>query len=93
MSQIQEVRLQNFRCFHAKQSVRLTPLTFLIGDNSTGKTSFLAAMKVITDVDFVPQSVRHSNVDFRVPYDLGAFSDVVHRPSGQEDNKAPKGAI
>ena len=58
----------------------MTPLTFLIGENSTGKTSFLAAVKTISDIDDLPP-----NVDFRTPYDLGAFSDVVHHPKQPQD--------
>ena len=80
MSQIQDIWLENFRCFRTEQTVRLTPLTFLIGENSTGKTSFLAAVKTISDIGGIPPSV-----DFRIPYDLGAFSDVVHHPKQAQD--------
>ena len=86
MSSVQEIRLSNFRCFRAEQSVRMTPLTFLVGENSTGKTSFLAAMSVISDfIENRRISVFSSHVDFRYPYDLGAFSDMVHHPSEQDD--------
>ena len=83
MSQIQDIWLENFRCFRTKQTVRIAPLTFLIGENSTGKTSFLAAVKAISDLDDLPPSV-----DFRIPYDLGAFSDVVHHPKQAQDKAA-----
>ena len=86
MPSVQEIRLSNFRCFRAEQSVRMTPLTFLVGENSTGKTSFLAAMSVISDfIENRRISVFSSHVDFRYPYDLGAFSDMVHHPSEQDD--------
>ena len=32
--------MENFRCFRERQDVRLAPLTLLVGENSTGKTSF-----------------------------------------------------
>ena len=36
------ITLQNFRCFRERQTARLAPLTLLVGNNGTGKTSFLA---------------------------------------------------
>ncbi len=80
MSKIHEMRLSNFRCFRGDQSVRMAPLTFLIGDNSTGKTSFLAAINAIHD--FFNLSYE---VDFRAPYNLGAFSEIVHNPNASKN--------
>ena len=68
-----EVFLNNFRCFHEQCSVCLTPLTLLVGDNSTGKTSFLAALRLLWDIAY-----RKVEPNFRqFPYDLGLFSDIV----------------
>ena len=36
------ITVRNYRCFGEKQTARLAPLTLLVGENSTGKTSFLA---------------------------------------------------
>ena len=67
--------LENFRCFGARQVARLAPLTLLVGENSTGKTSFLAlvsAMLVVTGWRSVP--------DFNSSlYPLGSFSDIIHK--------------
>lgn len=72
-----EITLKNYRCFGEEQTARLTPLTLLVGANSTGKTSFLAIIRALADVAFgeiVP--------DFRQdPYDLGSFQDIVHNPT------------
>ena len=71
---IEKIRLRDFRCFHAEQVVPLTPLTLLVGENSTGKTSFLAAVKAIWETAF-----RTLQPSFREePYDLGSFSEIVH---------------
>ena len=35
-----EIRLRDYRCFREEQTARLAPLTLLVGENSTGKTSF-----------------------------------------------------
>ena len=52
----------------------MAPLTLLVGENSTGKTSFLAMVRALRQVAF------ESRVpDFREPpYDLGTFSDIAH---------------
>ena len=74
-----EITLKNYRCFGEEQTARLAPLTLLVGANSTGKTSFLAIIRVLADVAFgnlVP--------NFREePYDLGAFQDVVYNTGTQ----------
>lgn len=74
--QLQEIKLKEFRCFSAEQAARLAPLTLLVGDNSTGKTSFLAAVRAICDIAF-----RQREPDFREPpFDLGTFPQIVHDP-------------
>lgn len=81
--QFQEIRLRDFRCFHEEQTARMAPLTLLVGDNSTGKTSFLAAARAVWDVAF-----RQTEPDFRErPYDLGAFPEIVHN-QGDKGNRA-----
>ena len=73
-----EVTLANFRCFHRQQSARLAPLTLVVGDNSTGKTSFLALIRALWDVAFLERAP-----DFKgAPYDLGSFDEIVHNESG-----------
>ena len=73
IDQFSEVRLRNFRCFGSRQTARLRPLTLLVGDNSTGKTSFLAAVRAIWDAVH-----QQTEPDFRAaPYDLGAFQEIV----------------
>lgn len=71
--QFDEIRLRSFRCFRKQQTARMAPLTLLIGDNSTGKTSFLAAVRAIWETAY-----SQTEPDFRAPpYDLGAFSEIV----------------
>ena len=74
------ITLENYRCFREKQSARLAPLTLLVGNNSTGKTSFLALIRTLWDVAYPPQRIP----DFREePYDLGTFRNIAHNRSGQ----------
>ena len=80
--QFREIRLRDFRCFHERHTARLAPLTLLVGENSTGKTSFLAAVQAIWDA-------AHGSgaPDFRrTPFDLGAFPEIVHRRGGRANS-------
>ena len=68
------VTLKNYRCFREEQTARLAPLTLLVGENSTGKTSFLAILRALWDVAFADRVP-----DFREePYDLGSFEDIAY---------------
>ena len=74
---MERITLQNYRCFGDEQSARLVPLTLLVGPNSTGKTSFLAALRALWDV-----AHREVAPDFReTPYDLGSFAEIAHQRS------------
>ena len=74
---MESVTLENFRCFREKQTVKLAPLTLLVGENSTGKTSFLALVHVLALL--VSGKGWAAVPDFkRPPFDLGAFDDIVH---------------
>ena len=68
------ITLKNFRCFRDEQTARLAPLTLLVGENSTGKTSFMAMIRALWDIAYglrIP--------DFKEePYDLGSFYEIAH---------------
>ncbi len=73
------VTLKNFRCFSEEQTARLAPLTLLVGENSTGKTSFLALLRALWRV-----AAEYIVPDFREdPYDLGTFRDIAHHRGGR----------
>ena len=68
------VQLHNYRCFRQEQTARLGRLTLLVGENSTGKTSFLAILRALWNV-----VSRESIPNFREPpYDLGRFREIAH---------------
>ena len=69
-----KITLNNYRCFHEEQTVRLAPLTLLVGENSTGKTSFMAMIRALWDFAY-----RWRIPDFKEePYDLGSFDEIAH---------------
>ena len=74
-----EITLKNYRCFRDEQRARLAPLTLLVGENSTGKTSFLAMVRVLS---FLAYGLRFT--DFKLdPYDLGSFDEIAHHRGGR----------
>lgn len=78
------ITVRNFRCFGDEQSARIAPITLLVGDNSTGKTSMLGLIRALWDAvyaDRVP--------DFREPpFDFGSFDEIVHYNG--DDNRRPE---
>lgn len=74
-----EITIRNFRCFSEKQTARLAPLTLLVGENSTGKTSFMSMIRALWDIAY-----RHEVPDFKEPpYDLGSFNEITHNKRGK----------
>ena len=74
-----QITLKNFRCFREKQTARLAPLTLLVGENSAGKTSFMAMIRALWDV-FYESRVP----DFKEePYDMGSFDEIAHHRGGR----------
>ena len=72
---MRSITLRNYRCFGEEhQTARLAPLTLLVGENSSGKTSLMAMVRALWNVvydDLVP--------DFKqAPYDLGSFEEIAH---------------
>lgn len=73
------ITLENYRCFRGKQTARLAPLTLLVGENSSGKTAFMAMIRALRNAAFA-----NKTPDFREPpYDLGSFGEVVYNDSRQ----------
>ena len=71
--------LRNFRCFSDPGTVPLRPLTLLIGENSTGKTSFLAAVCLASNI-----SDSGWRIDFNEPpFQLGSFNEIAHYRGGR----------
>ena len=75
--QFTSLSLSNFRGFKNAPDIPLAPLTFLVGPNSSGKSSIFDALLLIA------QSLTHTIGDFFVPnwigplVDLGSYTDAV----------------
>ena len=80
-----KLNIKNVRCFAEEQQFDIRPLTFLVGENSTGKTTVMACFSVIMDC----VSGRLNPADFnREPYLMGSFQDIATKES--EDPKKNK---
>ena len=75
------ITVENFRCFKNRQTARLAPLTILVGENSTGKSSFMAMIGILWH-SVILEEFKPSFKNY--PFDLGTFSDVIHGNKGQE---------
>lgn len=74
-----DLALRDFRGFHNQGFVRVRPITLLIGENSAGKSSFLAGMKFI--LDFISGRKEPSfNGD---PFQLGTYDQIAHFRGGR----------
>ena len=75
-SERREVRvvIRNVRSFIGTHSIRLAPLTILVGENSSGKSTFLATLSSILSRGF-PLRPAFS----KRPFELGGFSTIVTR--------------
>ena len=79
-----EIRLKNYRCFKSEQRARIAPLTILVGENSAGKSSFLAMIRALWNL-YHNHRVPNFNEE---PFDFGTFDNIVF--SGYEDKKFSK---
>ncbi len=74
---IKNFKLSNVRCFEHSNEFQLRPLTFLMGSNSTGKSTVLGCIQALADFLSFSEK-RMTKLDFNVPpYDMGAFGDIV----------------
>ena len=73
-----KVQLTDFRCFADAPPVEVLPVTFLVGENSAGKTTFLASVRLLLE-SFIRSPQNPFN---REPYYLGGFDQLAHYRGG-----------
>ncbi len=71
-----ELIIDNVRCFYGNQRIPLAPLTILVGENSSGKSTILACARAATSL-YTPDSVGLNTP----PFSFGSFSSVVSTPA------------
>ena len=76
---ITQFTMEEVRCFSERQTLEIRPLTFLVGENSTGKTTALACFHVLANY------FRGEAIDFNShPYSMGTFKDIVRNSRKKE---------
>ena len=69
---IPQFEIEEVRCFADRQRFEIRPLTFLIGENSTGKTTTLACFQILADY------LKRGDANFNsFPYSMGIFREIV----------------
>lgn len=71
--------LGNIRSFAGEHEITVKPLTILVGENSSGKSTFLAALSTVSNSHSFP-SVAGLNTP---PYDLGGFETIATYKGGK----------
>jgi len=74
-----QIGLKDFRAFGDTGLIHVRPLTFLVGENSSGKTSLLAALNYVWRFQERLQTASFN----RAPFDLGTFDEIVHSVRGR----------
>ena len=78
---IKEFIVKDLRCFEGEQRFNIRPITFLMGENSTGKSTVLGCFQALADIVCYGISGGYSptgTVDFNCePYKMGTFRDIV----------------
>jgi len=71
---IKELLVENVRCFHGCHTIEIRPLTLLVGENSTGKTSLLAALASFAGSGELKFPYTPN---FNIPpFQMGRFEDI-----------------
>lgn len=74
-----EIMLENVRTFTERQQVPIRPLTILTGENSSGKSTFLAVLSAILDFESFPFAPGFN----KSPYNLGRFDTIATYKGGK----------
>lgn len=67
-----ELIVENIRCFAERQTIPVKPLTLLVGENSAGKSTFLAALSAVSERFGFPLRPQFNTA----PYNLGNFDTI-----------------
>jgi hypothetical protein len=72
--------IEGVRCFHSRQSVPLRPITLLVGENSSGKSTFLALTRMAWDI-----CQGEARIEFnQEPFLLGGYDQVASVIGGRK---------
>ncbi|NPV22382.1 AAA family ATPase [Bradyrhizobium aeschynomenes] len=74
-----KISVADFRCFHEATDIDVRPINILVGENSAGKSSYLAAVRFL--LDLLKDDTKASfNKD---PFYLGSYDQIAHFRGGR----------
>ena len=83
----EEFIIGNVRCFAEEQRVPIRPITLLVGENSTGKTTFLGGYRVLSEMLSATEPMPdnyYSTAFNQLPFSMGKYCDIARRPNAGE---------
>ena len=87
MSEITQFTIEDVRCFAGEQTFDIRPLTFIIGENSTGKTTALGCLHTLLNYSSRRFRTRFGHIGAHFdeePYGMGGFEDIVRNYRSKE---------
>ena len=73
---VDKLILNDVRCFKGKKEFNIRPLTFLVGENSTGKSTVLGCFQTMTEY----LTEKGDSIDFNLaPFQMGSFENIARR--------------
>ncbi len=76
MTRIRELQLADVRCFDGAQSARLgRRITLLVGENSTGKSTFMGCYKTFAKLANLHDLAEENHFD-ETPFHMGGFESI-----------------
>ena len=87
MSTIRTFFLRDVRCFEGEHAFTIRPITFLIGENSTGKSTVLGCLQALGNFSKYGYRIPSNEIDFNSePYQMGSFADIVRRSKPRNES-------
>ena len=80
MNAVTEVALEKIRCFAEKQAVSLPRIAVLVGENSTGKSTFLACCSALAELS-CNENINSYDPFNIAPFNMGGFETIARRGS------------
>ena len=75
-----QILFEGVRCFHTLHSCRLKPITLLVGENSSGKTTFLALTRIAWDI---AEGGLGDDIFNEEPFLLGSYDQIASFRGGK----------
>lgn len=81
---IKTVTLQDFKCFHEEQPIRLAPVTLMYGKNGRGKSSVVQSLLLLAQNMRVQNSVAILSLTGELT-NFGTFGETLYQPADNQE--------